>query len=213
MADPTSQNAIDSQFTCLYFGFASNLSPRTIKQRCPSALYVGLGVLPGWKFVVSELGFGNIVPGSDDDVVFGSLNFLNGRDEAALDQSEEVPSWHEKKTMKVMRLNTQPNLNNIAAMEGDEVEITTYVDVQRVGTGVISKDYVVWLRKAIADGLKCGIPDSYFEKYFNEFLPEDASVGKEDQIMMIRTVQMDKHDTRHVPSDVLRMAGKEDVGK
>lgn len=194
-----------NMFSCLYFGFASNLSPRTLQQRCPGSLYVGLAVLKGWRFIISEVGFGNIVPGSEDDEVWGTLHFLTHQSEAALDQSEEVPSWHQKKKLKVTRLMHSRGEGEKA--EGEEVEATTYVDVDRTTEGMISKEYVIWMRKAIEDGLKCGVSQSYVDRYLTKFLPEDKDVGKEDQVMMIRTIQFDKNNLSYVPKDLLDHAG------
>ena len=191
----------EKSFTCLYFGFASNLSPRTIQQRCPGSLYVGLATLTGWKFIISEVGFGNIVQThNDEDVVYGSLSFLTGQHEEALDKSEEVPWWHEKMKLKVKMLGEDGS-------EVREVEATTYVDVHHVTPGVISKEYLVWMRKAVADGLTAGVPMSYFEEYVMKYLPEDESVGHEEKIMMVRTAQVDKGDLRYVPRDVKKMTG------
>lgn len=195
-------------YSCLYFGFASNLSPRTLQQRCPGSLFVGLGVLHGWKFVISELGFGNIVPGAEDDQVYGSLSFLTAQHEAALDKTEEVPKWHQKQKLKVTMMPSGKPDDGWQA--GQEVEATTYIDTKRKGEGVISKEYVIWMRKAVADGLTCGVPQSYFDKYVMKFLPEDATVGHEDKIIMVRTSEMDKEDLSHVPAEVLSLASTKD---
>jgi gamma-glutamylcyclotransferase len=202
--------ADEQAFTCLYFGFASNLSPRTIQQRCPGSLYVGLGVLKGWRFLISSVGFGNIVRTSqnnafekeavDVDVVYGSLSFLTAQHEVALDKSEEVGVWHEKVKVKVSMLDEN-------GKEAREVEATTYVDVNHTTEGVISKEYLSWMRKAVADGLKIGVPRSYFDKYVMQYLPEDENVGSEDKIMMLRTVQVDKEDLKYVPGDIRKMRG------
>ena len=150
--------AHERQFVCLYFGFASNLSPRTLQQRCPGALYVGLARLKGWRFIVSQVGFGNIVPGDSDDEVYGSLHFLTRQHESALDKSEEVPWWHQKKQFKVSRLEVDGGKNLVDA---GEVDIMTYVDIERTTEGVISEEDIPSLRKAVGDGLQCGVPQAY----------------------------------------------------
>jgi hypothetical protein len=45
----------------LYFAFGSNLSTGQMLQRCPSSVPVGLGYLPGWKWIINERGYANIV--------------------------------------------------------------------------------------------------------------------------------------------------------
>lgn len=200
------ENEALAQFSCLYFGFASNLSPRNLQQRCPGALHVGVGVLRGWKFIVSEVGFGNIVPGARHDMVYGNVAFLTRQHEEALDQSEEVPHWHQKRKLKIRMV--IPNGREDGWQDGEEVEATCYIDVDHVSEGNISKEYIVWLRKAIADGLALGIPSQYFEQYMSKFLPEDEGVGREDRIIMLRTIQQDKEDLQNVPTWLLQR-GKE----
>lgn len=198
-----------NQFTCLYFGFASNLSPRSIQQRCPGSLYVGLAVLKGWKFVISEVGFGNIVPGAADDEVWGTLSFLTAQHEAALDKSEEIDWWHQKQKVKVRRvtpLKDSADSSGSQEGDGDKVEATTYIDVKRTGEGVISKEYLVWMRKAIEDGLQIGVPKSYVDKYMKKYLPENEDVGREEKIMMLRTIQFNKEDLGYVPTQLRSIA-------
>ena len=85
----------------------------------------------------------------------------------------------------------------------------TYIDVDRTTPGTVSKENLTFLRRAIDDGLQCGVPMDYFEKYWKRYLPEDESVGKQETMMMVRTSAMDKEDIgRYVPKDVLRLAEK-----
>ena len=201
------------QYTTLYFGHSSNLSPRTLQQRCPGSLYIGLALLPGYKFIVSSLGFGNIVPSDDpNDQVYGTLSFLTAQHEQALDRSEEVPKWHAKVKVRVRRVTKFAEEGDDAAAETETVEATTYIDVNHttVSSGQqASKEYLVWLRKAIEDGTTIGVPKAYFDKYFMQYLPEDEGVGREEKIMMVRTVQTDREDLRFVPREMLGAARKE----
>ncbi len=193
-------------FTCLYFGFASNLSPRCLQGRCPGSLFVGLAILKGWKFIITSTGFGNIViSGDEKDVVYGALHFLTAQHEAALDKSEEVPGWHQKVKLKVRRVNTLEG-ESAETPQGEEIEVLTYVDVERTTAGVVSKEYIPFMRIAIEDGLKIGVPEAYMEKSLKIWLPEDESVGKEETITMMRTVQMNKEEMGYVPRDLQRLA-------
>lgn len=172
-----------TNFTCLYFGYASNLSPRTMKQRCPDSLFTGLGVLQDYKFIINETGYGNIIP-SPGDRVYGSLCFLSYRDEKALDESEGVPWLNEKHNLKVRRLMRDDQTGEWGA-DDNEVEATAYVDVQRQTEGHIEREYVVWIRKSIEDAEKLGMPATYAEKYLKKYLPTEK--GHEADIVMIRT--------------------------
>ncbi|KPI34738.1 uncharacterized protein AB675_21 [Cyphellophora attinorum] len=187
-------------FSCLYFGYASNLSPRTLQQRCPGSMYVGLAVLPGWKFIISSVGFGNIIRASDDDIVYGNLYFLTQQHEDALDKSEEVPHWHQKLTLDVRMVSKDGS----GWQSGQEAPATCYTDTKRTTEGVISKEYIIWMRKAIADGVESGVPADYFRKYVDKFLPEDGLVGKEEDIIMVRTIEHNKEDLQFVPREMLK---------
>jgi gamma-glutamylcyclotransferase len=189
----------EPRYSCIYFGYASNLSPVTMKQRCPGALYVGLGRLQGWRWQINETGYGNVVPGTEDDEVYGSLDFLPQRDEVALDESEGVPWLYEKMYLDVQRILTPEEQAEYTAagQEPPVVKAMTYVDRQRTNEGKIEKEYIVWVRKAIEDGEKCGMPKEYAAKHIERYLPEGSE--KHSDIMMIRTMHFGEHATGLVP--------------
>jgi gamma-glutamylcyclotransferase len=183
-------------FSCLYFGYASNLSPVTMKQRCPGAFFVGLGVLKGWKWIINETGYANIIPGSEDDEVYGSLCFLPHRDEIALDESEGVPWLYEKVNLKVQRLLSAEELKEYGGIV-PEVEALCYVDAQRKTEGKIEREYIVWVNKAIQDAAKCGMPQSYADKYITKYIPTDWAPNP--NIMMVRTMRFGDKTAGLVP--------------
>jgi gamma-glutamylcyclotransferase len=80
----------ERQFTTLYFGYSSNLSPITISERCPGSLYIGLALLQDYKWIINSTPYASIIP-SRGNVVYGSLYFLSAASETALDTSEGVP--------------------------------------------------------------------------------------------------------------------------
>ncbi|RDL35344.1 uncharacterized protein BP5553_07275 [Venustampulla echinocandica] len=45
----------------LYFAYGSNLSLTQMSQRCPSSPYYGLGKLPGYRWIIGERGYANVV--------------------------------------------------------------------------------------------------------------------------------------------------------
>lgn len=177
------------RYTCLYFGFASNLSPRTMKQRCPDSLFISLARLPGWRWIINETGYANIVPGNADDEVWGSLSFLSYRDEVALDESEGVQFGHyDKMKLKVRRVPQDIAGEEWKAGEGEEVEAVAYVNPRLVTEGRIEEAYVVFVRKAIKDAKSCGMPEAYAEKYMRKYLPqEDDSLPDVEKVTMVRS--------------------------
>lgn len=188
-----------TDISCVYFGYGSNLSARTMKQRCPDSLYIGIAELKDWKWIINETGYANIVP-SPGDVVYGSLCFLSRRDEMALDESEGVPWLYEKMTLPVKRVS-----NAAEAQDGSDwadagdvlVQAMSYVDVQRTTPGKIEREYVVWVKKAIADGYAGGMPVAYAEKYLVPFLPTEERELQD--IVMVRTTRFGEHSAGLVP--------------
>jgi gamma-glutamylcyclotransferase len=186
-----------TDFSCVYFGYGSNLSPRTMKQRCPDSLFIGLAILQDWKWMINETGYANIVP-SPGDVVYGSLCFLSRRDEMALDESEGVPWLYEKKSLPVRRLVSKDEESTDWASTGAiELQATAYVDVQRTTIGKIEREYVVWVKKAMEDGIQAGMPKDYAEKYIVPYMPTDGR--KLEDIVMVRTNQFGEKSAGLVP--------------
>lgn len=155
-----------------------------MKQRCPDSLFISLARLPDWKWIINGTGYANIIP-SPGDEVYGSLCFLSGRDETALDESEGVPWLYEKHPMKVNRVSTGGEWGN----EDEQVEATVYVDVQLKDTGHIEREYIVWVKKAIEDGIKCGMPESYADRYLRPWLPRLAPGEEPLDVVMVRTTK------------------------
>ncbi|EXJ66218.1 uncharacterized protein A1O5_10834 [Cladophialophora psammophila CBS 110553] len=186
-----------ADFSCIYFGYGSNLSPRTMKQRCPDSLFIGLAELKDWRWIINETGHANIIP-SSGDVVYGSLCFLSKRDEMALDESEGVPWLYEKMTLPVRRLLNDVEKSSDWAASGEiQVQATTYLDVQRTTVGKIEREYVVWVKKAIEDGHIAGMPTGYTEKFLKPFLPTEER--QLEDIVMVRTTKFGEHSAGLVP--------------
>ena len=170
------------RFSVLYFGYSSNLSPTTLKGRCPDSLFCGLARLDGWKWNINSTQYANIVP-SKDDVVYGSLFFLSPRDEAGLDESEGVPWLYEKQWHEVTRIAAD------GSETGQKVKALMYVDVRRPDEGTIMSDYIVWINKAIRDAKPHGLPDEYVERYIRPLIPP-TSKEQEDNETEITAVRV-----------------------
>ncbi len=90
---------IDStpQYSELYFSYASNMSPQTMKGRHPHSLFAGLAVLKGWRWNINSMQYANIVKSNDEkDIVYGALYFITSQDEAGLDDMEGAPDFYQK---------------------------------------------------------------------------------------------------------------------
>lgn len=176
----------EQRFSCLYFGYASNLSARTLKQRCPESAYAGLGVLRDYRWIINGTGYANIVP-SPGDVVYGSLAFLSARDEAALDLSEGVPWMYEKHTLQgIERIGADGEpLLSTDGTDTQKVAAVAYVDVKRTTEGKINPDYVIWCNRAASDAAKDGLPAAYVKKYLRPFVPERAETEHDKSTFML----------------------------
>jgi len=177
--EPSTDPKYEPDYSTVYFGYGSNLSPRTMKQRCPDSLFIGLGKLHDYRWQINETQYANVIP-SKGDVVWGSLFFLSRRDEAMLDQSEGVPWLYEKHRVKAKRI--------VEGKEEDEVETLCYVDVQRTADGKIEPDYVVWVNKGIREATQVGLPTEYVEKYLRPFTPLPPPPSKEQDIQYVRII-------------------------
>lgn len=145
----------------LYFAYGSNLSTDQMRHRCPYSTPVGLGYLPGWRWIINERGFANIVqlpasPGAsatDEDVgVYGLLYLLPPEDEARLDGFEGVP-WAYDKFQVEVRWTTDGAGRAVGAEEA-EVRALVYVDVQRTVEAAPREEYVGRMERGIKDAVE-----------------------------------------------------------
>lgn len=73
----------------LYFAYGTNMDPQQFHQRCAGSDFVGIGVLRGYKWYITDRGVASIRP-SPDGEVHGVLARLTKEDEDVLDFREGV---------------------------------------------------------------------------------------------------------------------------
>ncbi|KAF1983283.1 hypothetical protein K402DRAFT_396759 [Aulographum hederae CBS 113979] len=171
----------------LYFGYGSNLWQHQMSLRCPSSTYVGIGRLPGYKWIIHERGYANVVEifssSSDNhtldtsDEVYGLLYTLQPSDEARLDINEGVPHAY---TKEYLPIEIWPSDDPRAKIEVSETvpekgEALVYIDRLRVKESTPKKEYVVRMNHGIDDALAAGVPERYVEGVMRAFIP----AGKE----------------------------------
>jgi gamma-glutamylcyclotransferase len=155
----------------LYFAYGSNLSLEQMARRCPESRLHGLGVLPGFEWVIGERGYANVVrtaapPTPDEPGVYGLLYELGGEggaDEAALDGYEGV-SWVYKKVFLPVKV-----LADNGRVLG-EVQALVYVD-PKTGTGTCKEEYVGRMNRGLKDAIEKGVPAAWVEKVIRPFVP------------------------------------------
>ncbi|VUC31323.1 unnamed protein product [Clonostachys rosea] len=141
----------------IYFAYGSNLSTRQMLKRCPSSTPIGLGHLPGWKWIINERGYANIVPSSG---VFGLLYLLPPLDEDSLDRHEGVP-WAYQKFKLDMAWVKDDQKNEVA---GQDVTALVYIDQERVTESAPKEEYIERMHIGIEDAIEnWGLDERYAE--------------------------------------------------
>ncbi|KAL6871879.1 hypothetical protein J3F83DRAFT_732934 [Trichoderma novae-zelandiae] len=167
----------------LYFAYGSNLSTEQMRQRCPYSTAVGLGKISGWRWIINERGYANIVKQADDvDVgegggqgqgkgkreeeshVYGMLYLLPTEDEDRLDGYEGVPWAYEKVYLEASWVSGGGSGSGRTA-DGEEltpVKVLAYVDRKRTTEGKAKEEYVGRMERGIGDAVgNWGMRESY----------------------------------------------------
>jgi len=144
----------------LYFAYGSNLWRQQMRDRCPACTEVGFGVLRGYRWIIAQRGYANIVV-SPRDEVHGTVYRLTEADERSLDRHEGVHQGrYRKETVPVI-------------LDGRSMLCMVYVDpVEEEGTAW--PEYVARLNHGIADA---ALSPEYVFRYMAKFLPAAACDG------------------------------------
>ncbi|KAK7914313.1 hypothetical protein PG985_012016 [Apiospora marii] len=184
----------DTKLT-LYFAYGSNLSSTQMKARCPTAVPVGLGHLPGWTWLINKRGYANIVQNPADDQadpqsahdhhssvpkdssatpgVYGVLYTLQPADEAELDVCEGVPTAYEKATLNVEVVKSHGLLPEA---NGKQLPALVYVDYPRVEADRPKDEYIGRMNRGIDEARRdWGLPEWYIEKVMRPFIQSETS--------------------------------------
>ncbi|KAK5686634.1 hypothetical protein LTS10_002756 [Elasticomyces elasticus] len=145
----------------LYLGYGSNLWMHQMKQRCPTSKYVGMARLDGFRWIINERGYANIVaipredrlPNHFPDKVWGLVYSLEQSDEDKLDVNEGVPSAYTKEYHKADFWQAQDGKAS-DRREGSSVQI------YRMNMG-------------IKDAIRERMPPRYVQAVIRPFIPEE----------------------------------------
>lgn len=164
----------------LYFAYGSNLSTAQMRQRCPYSTPIGLGYLPGWRWIINERGFANIVqlPAEstaassstqrEDEGVYGLLYLLPPEDEARLDGYEGVPWAYEKFQVEVRW--TTDESGRALGEEQSTVRALVYVDMARTTEAAPKEEYVGRMEMGIADAAEnWGLDERWADRVMRRF--------------------------------------------
>ena len=138
----------------LYFAYGSNMFQDQMNERCPDHKYFGYGILKGFRWIITERGYANIIK-SEKDEVHGVVYRINEEDEAALDKAEGVHvGSYRKETHHV-------------EIEKTGYHCFAYVD-PIIAVGQAKEEYVSRINNGVADA---ELNPEYVERYIRKFIP------------------------------------------
>jgi len=140
----------------LHFAYGSNLSFAQMDSRCPENTRMEIGILHGYRWIISSRGYANVVK-SDSDYVMGRIYKINKRDETNLDEKEgfnSIPSCYDKETLPIIT-------------DGISCNCFVYVDPV-IQEGHPKNEYIDRINAGLVDSK---FPDEYVEKYIRNKIP------------------------------------------
>ncbi|KAF2201556.1 hypothetical protein GQ43DRAFT_440491 [Delitschia confertaspora ATCC 74209] len=192
----TSPLSPSSKPLTIYFGYGSNLWLHQMQLRCPTSTYLGLARLDGYKWIINDRGYANIVETKDEEnevgtaaeddysnCVFGMVYSLQERDEERLDKNEGVPYCYTKEDLECKFWPSHPKVKDgwvdVSQPAKRERKMLVYIDRQRVEVDRPKKEYILRMNMGIKDAVKMGVPKQYVEGVMRRFIPEmEGEVGE-----------------------------------
>ncbi|ODA82600.1 hypothetical protein RJ55_01107 [Drechmeria coniospora] len=161
----------ENRHEILYFAYGSNLSTEQMRQRCPHSTPVGLGYLDGWRWIINERGYANVVqqPAAEpafsgpegSDRVYGLLYLLPPWDEGSLDACEGVPWAYEKMRCDYIQWAGRDEYG----IGSGRATALVYVDRKRVTEGPPREEYVQRMERGIEDAVEnWGLDRAYADR-------------------------------------------------
>lgn len=138
----------------MYFAYGSNLCVRQMNERCQDNVKVGMGILCGYKWIITKRGYANVVKSLDDDV-WGIIYKISSKDEKELDMYEGVKK----------KCYTKENLE--ISIDGKIHNCLIYVD-PIMSEGIPTTTYIDTINEGLSDSK---LPEEYVEKYLRPKIP------------------------------------------
>lgn len=141
------------EFKKFYFAYGSNLWQQQMQNRCPGSQNIGMGVLKGFRWIISTRGYANIIESSSDEV-HGVIYKISAPDEDSLDVCEGVHlGCYTKETIRVVSID-------------QTVECLVYID-PITDEGNPKAEYVERINKGISD---TNLPADYVHTHIRRFI-------------------------------------------
>lgn len=192
--------------TTIYFGYGSNLWLHQMDLRCPTSDYLGVARLNGYKWIINERGYANVVEAEDsktespisgnekyENVVFGLVYSLQPDDEVALDKNEGVPISYTKEHLVCdFWPSEHGNPVDVQHDTSTEKKMLVYIDRTRITDSKPKKEYIVRMNNGIKDAIKKGVPEAYVKAVMRRFIPapETSIDGLEEEEQAMRQAVM-----------------------
>lgn len=172
----------------IYFGYGSNLWLHQMELRCPTSDYLGVARLNGYKWIINDRGYANVVQVNDalngttdyDHVVFGLFYRLQPKDEAQLDKNEGVPIAYTKEDIPDIDIweSTDGKWVDVGGKPTSSLPMLVYIDRNRTSEAEPKEEYVYRMNRGIDDAVKMGVPVEYVESVMRKFIPPDEGGSK-----------------------------------
>jgi gamma-glutamylcyclotransferase len=183
---PTKASPAEAEPT-IYFAFGSNLWLTQMRTRCPSSTYLGVARLPGYKWIINERGYANVVeallgPGAEAEgnAVYGLVYALPAPDEALLDKNEGVPTAYGKEYLPCDFWAAHTPADTVDTSLPPTVkdkEMLVYIDRRRVSESAPKEEYVYRMNRGVEDAVRMGVPEVYIERVLRTFIPAEGAAG------------------------------------
>jgi gamma-glutamylcyclotransferase (GGCT)/AIG2-like uncharacterized protein YtfP len=125
-----------------------------MNERCQDNVKVGMGILHGYRWIITKRGYANVVKSLDDDV-WGIIYKISSKDEKELDMYEGVKK----------KCYTKENLE--ISIDGKNHNCWTYVD-PITNEGIPTVTYIGTINEGLSDSK---LPKEYVEKYLRSKIP------------------------------------------
>lgn len=175
----------DLSNTTVYFGYGSNLWKHQMTQRCPTSKYLGIARLKGYRWLIYERGYANIIeiPESEDnaerhaykDEVWGLVYSLEPSDEQRLDRNEGVPFAYTKEHIEIeFWPSSSRNTTTIdTRKKGKQVDMLVYINRKLVTPSKPKKEYIYRMNMGIKDAIDEGVPKEYMKQVLRCYIPDE----------------------------------------
>ncbi|KAH7313381.1 hypothetical protein B0I35DRAFT_410383 [Stachybotrys elegans] len=184
----------------LYFAYGSNLSTAQMRQRCPYSTPIGLGYLAGWRWIINQRGFANIVPleaTEDEGSPAAEKRSLPGETKAATTatavpsdsaaagkgvygllyllppQDEEKLDGYEGVPWAYQKMHADMRWvrDDMGREQDVAVRALIYVDSERTGEAAPREEYIVRMEDGIEDAVRnWGLDEEYVNETMRRFL-------------------------------------------